>query len=54
MEINFTDYINDAVRISILLNAAQSRKSLVMTERKIMLFDYYLKLPGKNPDCRTL
>lgn len=45
MEINFTDYINDAVRILILLNATQSRKSLVMTERKIMLFDYYLKFP---------
>jgi hypothetical protein len=45
VEINFTDYINDAVRILILLNAAKSRKSLVMTERKIMLFDYYLKFP---------
>ena len=45
MEINFTDYINDAVRILILLNAAKSRKSLIMTERKIMLFDYYLKFP---------
>lgn len=45
MEINFTDYINDAVRILILLNAAKSRKSLAMTERKIMLFDYYLKFP---------
>lgn len=45
MEINFTDYINDAVRIIILLNATKHRKSLVMTERKIMLFDYYLKFP---------
>ena len=45
MEINFTDYINDAVRILILLNASKSRKSLAMTERKIMLFDYYLKFP---------
>ena len=45
MEINFTDYLNDAVRILILLNAAKSRKSLAMTERKIMLFDYYLKFP---------
>ena len=45
MEINFTDYINDAVRILILLNASKSRKSLIMTERKIMLFDYYLKFP---------
>ena len=45
MEINFTDYINDAVRIIILLNAAKSRKSLIMTERKIILFDYYLKFP---------
>lgn len=45
MEINFTDYINDSVRILILLNAAKGRKSLIMTERKLMLFDYYLKFP---------
>lgn len=45
MEINFTDYINDSVRILILLSGAKNRKSLVMTERKIMLFDYYLKFP---------
>ncbi len=45
MEINFTDYINDSVRILILLSGAKSRKSLVMTEHKIMLFDYYLKFP---------
>lgn len=45
MEINFTDYINDSVRILILLNAAKGRKSLAMTERKLMLFDYYLKFP---------
>lgn len=45
MEINFTDYINDAVRILILLNTAKSRKSLIMTQHKIMLLDYYLKFP---------
>ncbi len=45
MEINFTDYINDSVRILILLNSTKNRKALVMTERKIMLFDYYLKFP---------
>lgn len=46
MEINFTEYINDSVRILILLNAAKSRKSLSMTGRKIMLLDYFLKFPN--------
>lgn len=46
MEMNFTDYVNDSVRILILLNAAKSRKSLAMTDRKIMLLDYYLKFPN--------
>lgn len=46
MEFNFADYVNDSVRILILLNAAMSRKSLAMTVRKIMLFDYYLKFPN--------
>lgn len=45
MKINFTDYVNDAVRILILLNVAKSRTALTMTERRIMLFDYYLKFP---------
>lgn len=53
MEINFTDYINDSVRILILLNAANSRKSLVMTERKLMLFDYYLRFPYTMVDNIT-
>lgn len=45
MDISFSDYIDDAVRILILLDAVKKRKSLKMTENKIKLYDYYLKFP---------
>ncbi|WP_461811369.1 ABC-three component system middle component 2 [Faecalimonas sp.] len=45
MEINFSDYINDSVRILILLNATKNRKTIKMTESKIKLYDYFLKFP---------
>lgn len=38
--------MNDSVRILILLKTAEAQKSLSMTDRKIMLFDYYLKFPN--------
>ena len=43
MEANFSDYINDAVRVLVLLNAVKDRKSIKVTEHKIKLYDYYLK-----------
>lgn len=46
MTINFTDFVNDSVRILILLNATKAHNCLSMTDRKIMLFDYYLKFPN--------
>lgn len=46
METNFSDYINDAVRILVLLYAAKDRKSIKITENKIKLYDYYLKFPS--------
>lgn len=46
MTINFTDFVNDSVRILILLNATKASNCLSMTDRKIMLFDYYLKFPN--------
>lgn len=45
MEANFSDYINDAVRVLVLLNAVKDRKSIKVTEHKIKLYDYYLKFP---------
>lgn len=45
METNFSDYVNDAVRVLVLLNAVKDRKSIKATENKIELFDYYLKFP---------
>ena len=44
MEANFSDYINDAVRVLVLLNAVKERKSMKVTEHKIKLYDYYLRL----------
>lgn len=45
MEINFSIYINDAVRILILLDGSKERKSIKITNNKVMLYDYYLKFP---------
>lgn len=41
MEANFSEYINDAVRILILLETVKNRKSLKTTENKIKLYDYF-------------
>ena len=45
MELNFSDYINDSVRILIILGAVKDKKASDMTEQRIMLYDYYLKFP---------
>ncbi len=45
MNFNFSDYINDAVRILILLDVFKDRRSIKITNNKIMLYDYYLKFP---------
>lgn len=45
MKVDFSDQINDLIRILILLQVTKNRKSLKMTEVKIALYDYYLKFP---------
>lgn len=45
MILDFCDYINDSIRILILLKNSKSRKSIKMNEYKIKLYDYYLKFP---------
>lgn len=45
MILDFCDYMNDAIRILLLLNNVKSKKTLKMSEQKIKLFDYYLKFP---------
>lgn len=45
MRVDFSDYINDSLRILILLDAVKNRKSVKMTDTKIKLYDYYLKFP---------
>jgi hypothetical protein len=45
-ELNFIDYINDSVRLLIILEAANRLKPTIrITESRIRLFDYYLKFP---------
>ena len=50
MEHNFSDYINDSVRILIILGAVKDKKASDMTEQRIMLYDYYLKFPHTMMD----
>lgn len=45
MILDFCEYINDSIRILLLLKNVNSRKSLKMNEFKIKLFDYFLKFP---------
>lgn len=45
MILDFCEYINDSLRILVLLKNAQSKKSLKLNEHKIKQFDYYLKFP---------
>lgn len=45
MILDLCDYINDSVRMLVLLKNTASKKSLKMTEYKITLYDYFLKFP---------
>lgn len=43
--VSFDDFINDVIRILILINSFEHKKSFKLTEQKIKLYDYYLKFP---------
>lgn len=46
MNISFTDYINDSVRLLIILETVSKLKpNHRITENRIKLYDYYLKFP---------
>ena len=45
MEISFSDYINDIVRVLIVLYISSDNKSVNLTEKKIELYDFYLRFP---------
>lgn len=45
MEIDFTEYINDIVRVLIVFYVSDDYKSVNLTERKIELYDFFLKFP---------
>lgn len=43
--VSFSDYINDSIRILLIVNAFNDKKSFKLTDNKIKLYDYYLKFP---------
>ena len=51
MEISFSDYINDAIRVLIVLDFASNYSSIKLTERKIELYDFFLRFPKTMMVC---
>ena len=45
MNVNFSDYMTDCVRILILISSAKKHKSIKLTENRIRLYDYYFRFP---------
>jgi hypothetical protein len=43
--VSFSDYINDCIRILLIINSFKEKKSFKLTDYKIKLYDYYLKFP---------
>ena len=45
MGIDFSDYLNDIIRVLIILYVSKDYKSIRLTERKIELYDFFLRFP---------
>ena len=45
MEINTSEYINDIVRVLIILDTTSNYKSERLTENRIELYDFFLRFP---------
>lgn len=45
MNIDFSDYITDCVRVLVLIDAVEKYKAIKLTDNKIKLYDYYYKFP---------
>ena len=45
MNVNFSDYMTDCVRILILISSAKKHKFIKLTENRIRLYDYYFRFP---------
>lgn len=43
--LDFSNFLNDAVRILIIASALKDSKTIKLTEQKVKLCDYYLKFP---------
>ena len=50
MEVSFAEYINDVIRIMIILYLSRENKSIRLTERKIELYDFFLRFPKAMTD----
>ena len=45
MGIDFSDYLNDIIRVLIILYVSKDYKSIRLTERKIELYDFFRRFP---------
>lgn len=45
MKVNFSEYINDMIRALIILDVSNNYKSVKLTERRIELYDFFLRFP---------
>lgn len=45
MGIDFSDYLNDIIRGLIILYVSKDYKSISLTERKLELYDFFLRFP---------
>lgn len=45
MKVNFSEYINDIIRALIILDVSNNYKSVKLTERRIELYDFFLRFP---------
>lgn len=45
MQVNLSEYINDITRVLIILDVSNNYKSIKLTERKIELYDFFLRFP---------
>lgn len=45
MDVNFSDYITDCVRILIIIRSGKKYSYLRLTENKIRIYDYYFRFP---------
>ena len=44
-DVSFSDFMTDTVRLLFLIDSFKNKKSFMLTDNRIKLYDYYLKFP---------